>query len=94
MGSVGTPSCIYCPDPLYTEEARNAKIQGTIVLSAVIGADGHATKIKVVKSLGHGLDEKAAEAVETWRFKPAFGPNGNPVATITTIEVIFRLLRN
>jgi TonB family protein len=94
MNGVGYPSCIYCPDPAYSEEARNANIQGTILLSAVIGADGHAANIKVVKSLGHGLDEKAAETLETWRFKPALGPNGNPVATITTIEVIFRILKN
>lgn len=94
MSGVGNPSCIYCPNPPYSEDARNAKIQGTVVLSVVIGADGHASNITVVNRLGHGLDEKAAEAVETWRFKPAFGPNGDPIAIITTIEVNFRLLRN
>ena len=93
-GGVGYPSCIYCPDPQYSAEARNAKIQGTVVLSAVIGADGQAANIKVVKSLGHGLDERATQTVETWRFKPALGPNGNPVATITSIEVSFRFLKN
>jgi len=45
-----------------------------------------------VKGVGFGLDEKAVEAVRTWRFKPALGPNGTAVATITPITVMFRKL--
>jgi len=91
-GGVGYPSCLYCPEPQYSEDARKAKFQGIVVLSVIIQPDGHATNIQVVKGAGLGLDEKAIDAVRTWRFKPAVGPNGTPVATITPIEVNFRLL--
>src|SRR5579862_8544034 len=91
-GGVGYPSCIYCPEPQYSEDARKAKYQGTVVLNVIIQPDGHATNIEVVKGPGLGLEDKAVEAVRTWRFKPAIGPNGKPVATITPIEVTFRLL--
>jgi periplasmic protein TonB len=91
-GGVGYPSCLYCPEPQYSEDARKAKFQGIVVLQVIIQPDGHATNIQVVKGAGLGLDEKAIEAVRTWRFKPAIGPNGTPVATITPIEVNFRLL--
>jgi periplasmic protein TonB len=91
-GGVGYPSCAYCPDPKYSEEARKAKYQGTVVLQAVITADGRAIDIQVVKGPGLGLEEKAVEAVRQWRFKPALGPNGKPVPVIVPIEVTFRLL--
>ena len=61
------------------------------MLVAMITADGKATDIKVVKGLGLGLDEKAIEAVRTWRFKPAAGPNGRPAPVRQTIEVTFHL---
>ncbi len=88
---VGYPSCVYCPEPQYSDAAREAKFEGAVVLQIIIQTDGHATDIKVVKSPGFGLEYKAIEAVRTWRFKPALGPNGKPVATITPVEVTFRL---
>jgi len=91
-GGVGYPSCLFCPEPQYSEDARKAKWQGTVVLQVVITPDGRATEIKVVKGPGLGLEDKAIEAVRNWRFKPALGPNGKPVATLTPIEVTFRLL--
>jgi len=91
-GGVGYPSCAYCPDPKYSEEARKAKYQGTVVLQAVITPDGRAIEIEVVKGPGLGLEEKAVEAVKQWRFKPAMGPSGKPVAVVVPIEVTFRLL--
>jgi periplasmic protein TonB len=91
-GGVGYPSCVYCPEPQYSEDARKAKYQGTVVLQAVITADGRATNIEVVKGPGLGLEEKALESVRTWRFKAAVGPNGRPVATVTLLEITFRLL--
>jgi TonB family protein len=91
-GGVGYPTCLYCPEPQYSEDARKAKYQGTVVLQVIIQPDGHATNIEVVKGPGLGLEEKAIEAVRTWRFKPALGPNGKPVPTLTPIEVTFRLL--
>lgn len=91
-GGVGNPTCLYCPDPTYSEDARKAKYQGTVVLQAIITLDGKATNIEIVKGPGLGLEEKAIEAVRQWRLKPALGPNGKPVPTLTTIEVNFRLL--
>jgi len=91
-GGVGFPSCLYCPSPQYSEDARKAKYQGTVVLQVIITSDGRATNIEVVKGPGLGLEEKAVEAARTWRFKAAVGPSGRPVATITLIEVNFRLL--
>lgn len=91
-GGVGYPTCIYCPRPNFSDEARKAKYQGTVLLQAVITPDGRGIQIQVVKGLGLGLDEQAIEAVKGWRFKPASGPDGKPVATLTEIEVTFRLL--
>ena len=76
---MGYPVCVYCPDPKYSEEARKAKYQGTVILQAVITADGRVTEVQIVKGPGLGLEEKAVEAVKDWRLKPAMGPNGKPV---------------
>jgi len=91
VNGVGMPTCFYAPDPQYSDEARKAKYQGIVVLEGVITLDGKVTQIRVVKSPGLGLDEKAVEAVRTWRCKPAMGPNGKPVPTQVPIEVTFRL---
>ncbi|MGH9804574.1 MAG: energy transducer TonB, partial [Candidatus Acidiferrales bacterium] len=70
-GSVSAPTCIYCPDPEYSEEARKARHQGVVVLWAVVDENGRAQQIRVQKSLGLGLDEAAVRAVQNWRFRPA-----------------------
>ena len=77
-------------EPEYTEEARNAKYQGTVLLSVEIDPTGIATNIKVQRSLGLGLDEKAIQAVKQWRFKPG-EKDGKPVTVAATIEVNFCL---
>src|SRR5262245_30591705 len=61
-GGVTAPRGIYAPDPEYSEEARKAKFQGTLVLWMVVGPDGRPRDIRVARSLGMGLDEKAIEA--------------------------------
>jgi protein TonB len=91
-GGVGYPSCFYMPDPKYSEEARKAKYQGTVVLQGTITVDGRVTDVQIVKGPGLGLEEKAVEATRDWRCKPAMGPNGKPVPTRVPIEVTFRLL--
>jgi periplasmic protein TonB len=91
VNGVGTPECLYCPDPLYSDEARKAKYAGSVVLDVIISADGRVTNIRVAKGVGLGLDEKAIESVKQWRLKPALGPNGKPVAVRMPIEVTFRL---
>ena len=89
---VGYPACAYCPPPQFSEEARKAKHQGSVIVHVIILADGRVSEASVVKGLGLGLDEKALEAVRTWRFTPSMGPGGRPVPVSTEIEVIFRLL--
>jgi TonB family protein len=90
-GEVTSPSVIYKVDPIYTEEARSAKIEGPVLLSVVIGTDGLAHDINIVRSLDAGLDRKAAEAIEQWHFAPGT-LKGEPVAVRATIEVNFKLL--
>lgn len=89
-GGVSGPKLIYQPDPEYSEEARKAKFQGTCVLWVVVGADGKPRDIRVARTLGLGLDEKAIEAVKTWRFEPG-KKDDKPVATMINVEVTFRL---
>ena len=90
-GGYGMPACLYCPQPQFSDEAVKAKYQGTVLLLAIITADGRAIDISVVKHLGLGLDEKAIEAVRTWRFRPAAGPDGRPASVRQMIEVTFHL---
>ena len=88
---VSQPTLVSKVDPEYSEEARKAKYNGTVQLSIVVNTDGKAEEIKVVKSVGMGLDEKAVEAVQKWRFKPGL-KSGVAVKTRALVEVNFRLL--
>jgi protein TonB len=90
-GGVSQPSIIKKVEPEYSEEARKAKWQGTVTLMVVVDETGHARDLKVMQSLGLGLDEKAMEAVEKWVFKPGM-KDGRPVAVYATIQVTFHLL--
>jgi periplasmic protein TonB len=81
---------IHKVEPEYTKEALDAKIEGTAILSSMIGTDGVASDIKLVRGLGKGLDEKAVECLRQWRFAPAT-KFGEPVSTKATIEINFRL---
>lgn len=87
---VSAPEAIYYPDPDYSEEARKAKYQGTVVLTVIIGPDGRVHNPKVTRALGMGLDEKAVEKVLTWKFKPAL-KDAKPVAVEMAVEVTFNL---
>jgi TonB family protein len=85
------PEVLYKIDPSYSDEARQAKASGTVVLYVEVDQTGHARNLRVVKGIGLGLDEKAIEAVNKWRFKPGL-KNGKPVIVAAHIEVNFRLL--
>lgn len=84
------PIAIYSPDPQFSNAAREAKYQGTVVLWVTIGVDGRAHKITVAKRLGLGLDQKAILAVKKWLFKPAM-ENGRPKAVRAQISISFHL---
>jgi len=88
---VSQPACLHCPEPPYTDEARKAKLQGNVTFRVLIGADGRAARIQLVKGLGLGLDEQALQAVRSWRFVPARDARRQPVPTWVTIETRFQL---
>ena len=90
-GGVSAPRLVHKVDPEYSEQARKSKFQGAVVLSVVVQKDGTVRDIRVVRSLGLGLDEKAIEAVKQWRFQPG-EKSGQAVDVIAQVEVTFRLL--
>ncbi len=89
-GLTTPPKLIRKVEPEYTEQARQARYQGAVVLAIEVGADGVPRNIRVQRSLGMGLDEKAVEAVSRWVFQPAM-KDSQPVTAASTIEVNFRL---
>jgi len=89
-GGISAPQAVSTPDPEYTEEARNAKTQGTCILWLIVDDQGRPRDIRVVRGLGMGLDAKAIEAVKQWKFQPAL-KDGHPVNVQISVEVGFRL---
>ena len=90
-GGVSPPRLTYKVEPEYSEEARKAKYQGTVVLAIEVWQDGKAHNIRVIRSLGLGLDKKAIDAVQQWKFVPGKKDNV-PVRVRANVEVNFRLL--
>jgi TonB family protein len=88
---VTAPKLLEKTEAEYSEDARAAKIQGVVILVAVIDTDGRAKDIRVRNGAGYGLDEKAVEALSKWTFQPATS-GGEPVQVEAQIEVNFRLL--
>jgi TonB family protein len=89
-GNVLPPKVLYDPDPAYSDVARRAGYQGTVVLWLIVGTDGRAHRIRVQQGIGMGLDQQSLEAVKTWRFQPAT-KDGQPVPVMINVEVNFRL---
>lgn len=87
---ISAPRVLEDPRPEYSEEARKAKFQGTVVLWLIVDSNGKPRDLRVARSLGMGLDQKALEAVRLWRFKPAM-KDGTPVAVQINVEVNFHL---
>jgi TonB family protein len=86
-----SPKSVYRPMPQYTPQAKEAKIQGALLLQGVIRKNGHVDSLKVLKSLGYGLDERAIDVVGSeWRFEPGT-LNGQPVDIQANFEISFRL---
>lgn len=78
------------PTPVYTPEARKLKIEGDVLLEVMFRANGQLDVQRVVRGLGHGLDEAALSAARQMRFKPAMR-NGSPVDSTAVVHVVFRL---
>jgi len=90
QGDLILPRATYQPDPEYTEGARKAAIEGEVWLSLIVGTDGVPYNVKVVRSLGFGLTDKAIEVVKTWKFEPGTKA-GKPIAMQIRVEVAFHL---
>jgi TonB family protein len=80
----------YTTPPLYSDEARSRRIEGTVTLEVHVDATGHAEALRVVNSLGFGLDDNARLAIHHWRFAPAMR-NGEAVDSTTNIDIAFSL---
>jgi TonB family protein len=88
---VSLPRCGYCPDPQYTDEARESKLQGKVTLRVLVGADGRTAQIRIVQGIGMGLDERAEQAIRGWKFVPARDAARRAVPAWVTVEAVFRL---
>ena len=89
-GGVTPPTVLSRVEPIYSVKARKAKLEGVVVLSAIVRRDGSIEILKVKRSLGLGLDENAIRALKAWRFRPAM-KDGKPVDVTLNIEVNFSL---
>ena len=89
-GVVSPPRPTYDPNPAFSEEARQAKYQGTMTLSLIVDPSGDTKDIQIVSPLGLGLDESAIASVSTWKFTPAM-KDGKPVTVQIQVEVDFHL---
>ena len=89
---VTSPIPIYEPRPNYTADAMRAKVQGLVVMDAVVQPDGSVTQVRITRSLDptFGLDQEAVRTVKTWRFKPGMY-RGQPVPVLVSIELSFTL---
>jgi TonB family protein len=85
------PMVIYKVDPEFSAEARQAKIGGVVLIGLVVNSQGVPENLRVLRAVGHGLDEQAVEAVKQYKFKPAM-EDGNPVAKEINVEVNFKTM--
>jgi len=89
--AVTMPQLLHQTTPSYTEEAIEAKVQGIVILQAVIRKDGTVDSFKVLRGMGYGMEERAIQEVsKNWRFRPGTR-EGKPVDVTATIEVQFNL---
>ena len=87
---VSAPRLLNKVEPVYSEEARESKVQGTAVLKIEVWPDGRVHNIRVVRGLGSGLDEEAVKAIEQWEFEPGI-KGSEPVRVAATVEMNFRM---
>jgi TonB family protein len=94
VAGVGYPTCDYCPDPAYTKVARDNRLEGTVVLQAVIRPNGDITDVQVIKSPDPELTQMAIDGVGKWHMNPARLADGEPVAVLVPFEITFRLRKS
>lgn len=91
-GAVLKPEVIVRTEPRYTELGRKARVEGVVILRAVIDERGYVTDVRILRGQPMGLDQAAVDAVRTWRFKPAT-LHGQPVKVYFNLTVNFTLQR-
>jgi protein TonB len=89
-GKVGTPALVYRVEPKYPLMLAQAKVQGIVILEAIVGEDGTVTDLKVLRSVHQLLDREALAAVRQWRYEP-LTLNGIPVRFVLTVTLSFTL---
>jgi len=89
-GDIAPPEKIYFPSPRYTEEGRQARTQGVVILEAVVDSEGNVGRVKVLKGLPYGLSEEAVATAQEWKFRPA-KKAGKPVAVYLNLTIRFSL---
>ena len=89
-GGVSAPQLIFQVEPEFSEEARKAKVAGNVLVTLIVDTSGHPQRVRVLRGIGMGLDEKAIEAVKQYRFKPAM-EGGKPVPVEVNIDVNFQI---
>ncbi len=81
---------LFKPRPAYTEEARRAHVEGDVVLEVLFTGSGDLRVLRVVRTLGYGLETKAIDAAAKIRFRPA-GADGHPIDTVATVRISFQM---
>jgi TonB family protein len=89
-GNIKAPHATYQTDPVYSEEARKARLIGTVFLRVTVGIDGQTSDICIARAAGSGLDEQAIEAVKAWKFEPATR-DGEAVPVRIMVQTNFQL---
>ncbi len=89
-GSIQPPQKVFYPSPRYTEEGRRERVQGVVILEAVIDEEGDVYDVRVLKGLPLGLTESAVETARLWKFQPAV-QNGRPVPVFLNLTIRFSL---
>ncbi len=85
------PVCLRCPPAQYSYPALIHKVQGNVTLDAIVGTDGWVSSVRILGSLGAGLDEQAMKTVRTWQWEPARDAEGKIVAAHQTVVITFHI---
>jgi TonB family protein len=85
------PVCLRCPTAQYSYPALLHRVQGNVTLDALVGTDGWVSNVRILGSLGYGLDEQAMKAVRTWQWEPARDAAGKTVLAHQTVVITFRI---
>jgi protein TonB len=93
VGGAGIPRCIRCDDPIYPTSEAPSRGGKVVVLRLVVEADGRVSNIQVIKAPSQAFADSAVDAMRKARFKPARGPDGNPVRVLVNYEITFILER-